>query len=93
MGSLSRSPHAIVGSPEDGRERALATMTSHRSRSDEDRARLIAEFHEMPGLSLTLEQTARLTGMDREQCYVLLTEFVVRGILTLTRDGKYRRAT
>lgn len=62
------------------------------SSEDDLLARLVGHFHEMPGLSLTLEQTTRLLGVDRTRCYVLLTELVARGILTLTRDAQYRRA-
>ena len=53
--------------------------------------RILAEFAEMPGLSLTLEQAARFLGLDRARCAVLLTELVARRLLTLTRDGQYRR--
>jgi hypothetical protein len=48
-------------------------------------ARVAAEFHEMPGLQLTLAQAARLFGLEPAYCDVLLESLVRRG--ELTSDG------
>ena len=50
------------------------------ARARADLLRVItAEYREMPGLSVTIEQAARLWQSDRRQCLEVLEE--------LTRDG------
>lgn len=50
-----------------------------------------SEYLEMPGLSLTLAQAARLWQLEESDCEAALTYLVVTGFLK--RDGEqYRRA-
>ena len=44
-------------------------------------ARVWAEFREMPGLTLTLAQAARLFSLDRTRCARVLDALVVSGVL------------
>lgn len=55
--------------------------------------RVKSEFLEMPGLTLTLEQSSRLWGLQRTQCEAVLHVLVHRKFLSLRADGKYGRAT
>lgn len=55
--------------------------------------RIKSEFVEMPGLSLTLEQSSRLWGLKRAECEAVLHVLVHRKFLSVRADGKYRRAT
>jgi len=45
--------------------------------------RIVAEFDDMPGLALTLQQASRLMGVEEAVCARILT--------TLTRNGLLRR--
>jgi hypothetical protein len=47
--------------------------------------RVLAEFEEMPGLTLTDQQAARLFGLDPEMCQVVIDR--------LTRGSQLRRTT
>lgn len=53
--------------------------------------RIIAEYEEMPELSLTLTQAARLFGIDTASCELVLIELLARGRLRKHGD-QYRRA-
>ena len=53
------------------------------------RARIEAEYREMPGLSLTAEQAARLFGLGGEQCAQVLGELIEVGFLRCGTDGRY----
>jgi len=53
--------------------------------------RVRAEYHEMPGLRLTLTQAARLWSLDRSTCAALLDVLVSREFLAQTVDGSYVR--
>ena len=44
-------------------------------------ARIRAEYHEMPGMRLTLPQAARLFNLEREQCAKVLASLVAIGAL------------
>ena len=50
------------------------------------RARVHAEFREMPGLTLTLPQAARLFSLNLADCKDVLEELVQAG--HLTTDGR-----
>ncbi len=53
-------------------------------RVEDDRlveARILAEYDEMPGLSLTLPQAARLFDLDTTRCVHLLEDLVLDGVL------------
>ena len=51
--------------------------------------RIRGEYDEMPGLSLTPAQAARLWQLDHETCRTALTRLVQRRVLTLTPRGRY----
>jgi hypothetical protein len=53
--------------------------------------RIRAEFLEMPGLTLTVQQAARLWGLPTPQAETLLTELLAGGFLVLGRHGSYER--
>jgi hypothetical protein len=57
------------------------------SLSDAALRRVRAEFLEMPGLKLTVEQAQRLWGLDRSTCEALIAELTACQFLTRTRDG------
>jgi DNA-binding IclR family transcriptional regulator len=44
----------------------------------------------MPGLSVTLDQAARLFNLPRDECRLVLNELQHDGIVALTADGRYR---
>jgi predicted transcriptional regulator of viral defense system len=55
--------------------------------------RLRAEYIEMPGMRLTIEQVRRLCGIDAHACKVVLESLVKAGFLYLLSDGSYARLT
>lgn len=56
--------------------------------------RIRSEFLEMPGLSLTVRQAARLWGMEGERCRALLADLAASGFLGQTASGAFvRRAS
>jgi hypothetical protein len=55
--------------------------------------RLRAEFMEMPGMRLTLEQVRRLCGVERGLCQTMLDSLVGAHFLCVTADGQYARVT
>ena len=55
--------------------------------------RLRAEYLEMPGLRLTLEQAQRLCGVERALCKMVLDALVDEKFLCLKSDGHYARLT
>jgi hypothetical protein len=55
--------------------------------------RLRAEFLEMPGLRLTLNQACRLFGVDRARCQVVLEALLDQKFLTVHTNGYYARLT
>lgn len=55
--------------------------------------RVRSEYLEMPGLSLTVDQAARLWSVERATCAVVLEVLVTDGFLLLSRRGVYVRAT
>ena len=56
-------------------------------------ARIRAEYLEMPGLRLTLEQAQRLSGAERALCQHVLDALVHAQFLRLNVDGTYVRMT
>ena len=58
---------------------------------DQARKRIRAEYHEMPGMQLTLRQLERLSGTDRATCHAVLTELTRAGILVRTPGHVYAR--
>jgi hypothetical protein len=53
--------------------------------------RIRGEFTEMPGLTLTVPQAARLWSLDISQSQRLLSELVSTGFLMRDSRGAYRR--
>jgi len=53
--------------------------------------RIEGEYREMPGLSLTVPQAARLWGLDRSTCVFVLTTLIGRRFLRQTTSGTYLR--
>ena len=51
------------------------------ARDDALRARILGEYFEMPGLSLTLPQAARLFNADQAHCARMLKTLVAEGTL------------
>ena len=49
------------------------------------------EYREMPGLSLTLPQAARLWGLDCDTCERVLATLVERRVLARGLNGAYIR--
>jgi len=72
----------------------METLTLHclPVRSPELVARIRAEFREMPGLSITLGQAARLWNADNRQCLDALESLADEGFLRRAR-GSYVRTT
>lgn len=53
--------------------------------------RLRGEYEDMPGLSLTLEQAARLFGLGRAATEVVLDRLLREGFLRRTEGGQFIR--
>jgi hypothetical protein len=60
---------------------------------DADALRIRHEFLEMPGLVLTVAQTARLYAVSTAHAKTLLETLEADGFLLGGRDGTYRRST
>jgi hypothetical protein len=54
---------------------------------------LRAEYLEMPGLKLRIEQVQRLCGIEQTMCKLVLDALVKTSFLCLTSDGTYVRLT
>ena len=52
--------------------------------------RLKGMFVEVPGTCLTVEEAARLCGVDEDRCAALLAALADTGFLVRTRDGRFR---
>ena len=50
--------------------------------------RVLAEFEEMPGMTLTCSQASRLFGIDQEVCQVVLDMLVDSAYLRETGGGR-----
>ena len=55
--------------------------------------RLRAEFLEMPGLRLTVEQAQRLCGVERALCKAVLDSLVDSRFLSVKANGTYGRVS
>jgi len=68
-------------------------MTAMGSRPEELILRRIrSEFHEMPGLCLTVPQASRLWNLDRDTSEAALNVLVADGYLARTDDGRFMSA-
>lgn len=61
------------------------------SRQSDLRTQVCGEFTEMPGLTLTLAQAARLWAVTPEQSERVLSDLVASGFLMRDVRGAYRR--
>ena len=55
--------------------------------------RLRAEYLEMPGIKLRIEQVQRLCGIEQTMCKLVLDALVKTNFLSLRTDGTYVRST
>lgn len=55
--------------------------------------RLRAEYLEMPGMKLRIEQVQRLCGIEQTMCKLVLEALVKANFLSLKSDGTYVRLT
>jgi len=84
---MSVAPTSLVGThespsstpPEDGYRQLIQ--------------RVQAEYHEMPGLCLTLDQACRLWALDRDTCCRVLEALVAEGFVAVAGRGIYLRRT
>ena len=53
--------------------------------------RIIAEFHDMPGLVLSLKQASRFLGVDEAACGRILATLTERGVLRRSATEYYSR--
>ncbi len=53
--------------------------------------RIVAEFHDMPGLVLTLQQASRFLGVDHAACARILTTLTEEGVLRRSATEYYSR--
>ena len=53
------------------------------------RARILQTFSDFPGISLRLEQAARLFGLRSSTCEIVLRDLVDEGTLGRLPDGQY----
>ncbi len=93
-GTLTKVPEAGRNSP------ARVTTQSETARHDDMRTTpaireailwVEIEYREMPGLSLTLPQAARLWGIDRSTCELVLANLIERRVLKRALKGTYVR--
>ena len=61
------------------------------SRQEQALERLRAEYLEMPGMRLKLEQVQRLCGIERSICQGALDLLVKANFLCVKSDGRYAR--
>lgn len=70
--------------------------TIHKTASEVDEAlleRIQIDYRQMPGLSLTVRQAARLWTLTQARCGRALRILVDRGVLLCTPEGSYQLAT
>ena len=70
----------------------MTTYTAERTRHRVDEAairRVRAEFLEMPGLCLTIDQAQRLWGLEPRTCEALLTSLTDSRFLRRTNRGLF----
>lgn len=53
-------------------------------------ARVVAEYFEMPGLSLTIDQASRLWGCDAATCRRVADTLVARRVLTWSKGNRLK---
>jgi hypothetical protein len=60
--------------------------------TDQDALRLRSEFLDLPGLTLSVPQVARMLGLRSEHAAAILDTLVSEQFLTATPAGSYHRA-
>ncbi len=86
------SSTSTPGGSRPGRSSRLASSQAGIAPSDEYLLRRIrGEFHEMPGLHLTLGQAARLFGLREDACRAALGALTGEGFLARTPAGSFHR--
>jgi hypothetical protein len=78
------------GPPQDRRSRTRGTPKGEPHR-DQLVEMILGTYREMPGLSLHLNQAARLFGVRLSTCQVVLDDLVGGGVLRRARDGQYAK--
>ena len=53
---------------------------------------VLADYQEMPGLSVTLPQAQRLWAADQDACEQVFGWLISRGVLRATASGRFVRA-
>ena len=76
------------GTPE--RRRILRGMTDREPKRPHLVAMIMGSYREMPGLSLRLEQAARLFNLSAETCRSVLEDLVGQRRLRRDMQGQYR---
>jgi hypothetical protein len=91
----SQYAHGGTGArPDRSERRRLVRDAVH---GEAPRSRLVTlvlgTYAEMPGLSLHLNQAARLFGLREATCDVVLDDLVSEGLLRRSGDGQYRASS
>jgi hypothetical protein len=94
IGAIVRQ-EGTVNSMLDAQHNRQVVMASNKGSRGEERLlrRIRSEFHEMPGLCLTVPQAARLWNLDSQTSETALQRLVADGYLAKTGDGRYVVAT
>jgi hypothetical protein len=92
-----RRAHAIVEDVDDdlfdGRTNTIKCAKFRPPGPDRERTLVFGTYAEMPGLSLHLNQAARLFGLREATCDVVLDDLVSEGLLRRSGDGQYRASS
>src|SRR4051812_11610030 len=78
-----------IGAP-DRRARTRGTVEGEPARTDLVRM-IVGTYREMPGLCLRVDQAARLFGLRRRTCEIVLDALVEQRRLRLGVDRQYRQ--
>ena len=62
----------------------------HRKIDEQTIRRVRGEYHEMPGLRLTVGEASRLWQMPREACETILSALVEQRMLVRTKGGAFK---
>jgi hypothetical protein len=79
--------------PPPNQFRSLQVQVGIMTERDALLTRIRAEYQEMPGMTLRLEQVARLCGVERSTCKQVLDALVDTRFLCLKPNGVYARVS
>jgi hypothetical protein len=82
----------IKATEPDSKHERCTVMLFKISEEEALRKRARADFREMPGMRLTMEQAMRLWDVDRQVCQSLLESLVDSHFLEVDPYGKYTKA-